>query len=42
VLAAGAGGRWKALPEYPDGLGPLRLETLADSARALGRGTLRR
>jgi hypothetical protein len=31
----GAGGRWKVLPEYRDGAGAHRLETLADSARAL-------
>jgi hypothetical protein len=44
--AAGAGGRWRVLPEYRDPPGPgpgtLRLETLADSARALGRRTVRR
>jgi hypothetical protein len=38
----GASGRWRALPEYRDGPGTPRLETLADSARALGRKTLRR
>jgi hypothetical protein len=40
--AASASDRWKALPEYRDSPGTPLLETLADSARALGRKTLRR
>jgi hypothetical protein len=41
-FAGDAGSRWKALPEYRDELGSLRLETLGDSVRELGRRTLRR